>query len=375
MRIVCSGFLVRYPLGGFSWHHLQYLAGLQRMGHEVTYFEDHGWPRSCYDPRSDVMTADPSFGLGYLGELLDRYAPGMASCYLAEDGTTHGTSREELADLCRDCDAYINLSNINWIPELELCRRRILVDTDPVFTQIRAHGAGGAFDRYHARFTYGENVGRADCAMPTGGVSWLPTRQPVVLDLWPGAPPEAEGSITTIMNWSAYGEHEHEGRVYGQKNREMEPYFGLPKRVGAKMAIALNGPPEVRRRLEAGGWGLIDPREATRTPESYQRFIAASRAEFSVAKHGYVSTRSGWFSERTCAYLAMGRPAVVQDTGFSRLLPCGSGLLCFRDEAGARRAVAELHRDYASHCARARELVSTYFDSEQVLGALLARAL
>jgi len=42
LKIVCSGHLVRFPLGGHSWHHLQYLVGFQRMGHEVTFFEDQG---------------------------------------------------------------------------------------------------------------------------------------------------------------------------------------------------------------------------------------------------------------------------------------------------------------------------------------------
>jgi hypothetical protein len=42
LRLVCSGDLIRHPLGGHSWHHLQYLIGFRRPGHEVTFFENLG---------------------------------------------------------------------------------------------------------------------------------------------------------------------------------------------------------------------------------------------------------------------------------------------------------------------------------------------
>src|SRR5262249_36631664 len=188
MKVVCSGHLVRYPLGGHSWHHLQYLIGLQRLGHDVTFFEDYGWSYSCYDPTCAGWTAIPEYGLAYTRNLFRDYGFTGRWCYLGEDGSAHGMRREDLAQACRECDLYFNLSNINWIPEVRECRRRVLVDTDPVFTQIDGHGIGGPFSSYHVLFTYGENVNRPCCSMPTAGVRWLPTRQPVVLDLWPVTP-------------------------------------------------------------------------------------------------------------------------------------------------------------------------------------------
>src|SRR5437764_4673779 len=155
LKIVSSGDLVRYPLGGHSWHHLQYLVGFRRLGHEVTFFEHYGWPDSCYDPDRNDMTADPSYGLAYLRRLLEPHGLDSAWCYLAEDGTAHGMTRERLAQVCRECDVYFNLSNINRIPETASCRRRVLVDTDPAFTQIGGHGMGGPFSDYDALFTYG----------------------------------------------------------------------------------------------------------------------------------------------------------------------------------------------------------------------------
>src|SRR5439155_20539022 len=265
LKIVCSGYLIRYPVGGFTWHHWQYLLGFQQLGHEVTYFEDYGWGRSCYDLGRDEMTADPSYGIDYLLELLRPHGLERQWCYLAEDGTAHGMPRAELQKRCRECDVYINLSNLNWTPEVNECRRRVLLDTDPVFTQIGALGMGGPRANYHSLFTFGANVHHPTSTMPTGGARWLPTRQPVVLDLWPMQNEPPAGPFTTVMNWSSIPDCRHQDRSYGQKDREFEPFFTLPHEADEPMEIALSfraeiyDAEEVRRRLLAGGWRLADP--------------------------------------------------------------------------------------------------------------------
>jgi hypothetical protein len=353
------------------WHHLQYLIGFQRLGHEVIYFEDYGWPSSCYDPSRDFMTADCTFGTNRLETVLREHGLGGRWCFLAEDGVAWGMTRDGLARVCRDCDIYFNLSNINWIPELELCRRRILIDTDPVFTQIGAHGLGGPFSRYHALCTYGENAHRPGCTMPLAGARWLPTRQPVVLDLWPVEPGDRTAPFTTVMNWSPFGDCTYEGQIYGQKDREFEPFYSLPLDCGQIMELAVNLPSEVRRRLIDGGWQIRDPRQVTTSLATYQDYLRSSRAEFSVAKHGYVTTNCGWFSERTAAYLATGRPVVVEDTGFSDWLPTGSGILAFRTYDEAIAAIQEVGCRYEFHCEAARALAEEYFDARRVLSGIL----
>ena len=45
---------------------------------------------------------------------------------------------------------------------------------------------------------------------------------------------------------------------------------------------------------------------------------------------------------------------VVQDTGFSRLMPTGEGLIAFSDAEGAVAAISAVERDYAAHQAAAR---------------------
>ena len=69
--------------------------------------------------------------------------------------------------------------------------------------------------------------------------------------------------------------------------------------------------------------------------------FSAPRAEFGVAKHTYVAHRSGWFSDRTECYLAPGRPALVQDTGWTRAPSVRrrpAGVLVARRGAGRHRS-------------------------------------
>ncbi len=374
LKIVCSVYLIRHPVGGLSWHHFQYLLGLQRLGHEVTFFEDYGWANSCYDPAQNCMTSDPTYGIAYLRQLLQPHGLDTQWCYLAEDGTAYGMSREQLAQHCRECDVYFTLSNVNWIPELEQCRRRILVDTDPVFTQIHAHGFGKPFEWYDVRVTFGENVHQPGCRMPTGSARWLPTRQPVVLDLWPVEAGNPLAPFTSVMNWSSIGDQEYAGQIYGEKPREFQPFFSFPHETQEPMELAMNAPDDVRARLEHGGWQLADPLVITRTPWTYQAYIQASRAEFAVARHGYVSTQCGWFSDRSTAYLAMGRPVILQDTGFSAVLPCGAGLLSYRTKAEALAAVRQVGSHYEEHCQAARAVAEEYFDARIVLTDLLEKS-
>lgn len=371
MKILCSGYLVRYPIGGMSWHHLQYLLGFKRFGCEVSYFEHYGWPRSCYDPCKDEMVRKPVYGLDYVSRIFQLSGLDCNWCYIGENGDTYGVSRDELAQICNECDVYFNLSNINWIPELELCRSRVLVDTDPVFTQIGTHGFTGSLPKHHVFFTYGENVHKPGCDMPTLGINWHPIRQPVVLDLWPSDRGREIDPLTTLINWSTYDEIHYNGRSFGQKDREFKPYISLPKDAGENMEIAINAPKSVQKQLTNGGWRLANPLEVSRDLWTYQSFIQRSKGEFCVAKHGYVVTNCGWFSDRSSGYLASGRPVILQDTGFSEHLPCGEGLLKFNTAQEAIAAIKNLDENYEEHCIAARKLAQEYFDSQKLLKNML----
>jgi len=109
----------------------------------------------------------------------------------------------------------------------------------------------------------------------------------------------------------------------------------------------------------------------SRTIWEYRDFIHRSRGEFGVAKHTYVATHSGWFSDRTECYLASGRPALVQDTGWTAHLPAGEGLLAFSSPDEALAGIDRINSDYARHARRALDIAREHFDANRVLPPLL----
>jgi hypothetical protein len=123
--------------------------------------------------------------------------------------------------------------------------------------------------------------------------------------------------------------------------------------------------------LEGHGWQLADPAQVARCPKVYQQFIQCSKAEFGVAKSGYVLSRSGWFSDRSACYLASGRPVIAQETGFSSYLPTGRGLFAFRTVDDVLHAIDEFNGSYETHSKAARSIAEEYFDSRKVLGQFL----
>ena len=61
----------------------------------------------------------------------------------------------------------------------------------------------------------------------------------------------------------------------------------------------------------------------------------------------------------------------MQDTGFSRNLPVGEGLVAFWTLDEAVAGAKDIARRYDSHCRAAREIAETCFESDAVLGRLV----
>ena len=376
LRIVVMGYVVRGPLAGPTWHHLQYVLGLHDLGHDVWFLEDSEDYPSCYDPERQEVTVDPSYGLRFAARVFERAGVGERWAYHdAHAGRWHGPAGERMKGIAASADVLINVSGVNPVrPWVEGIQHRVLVDTDPVFTQIDLIEDAAKRERALAHrhfFTFGECFGRPGCSTPDDGLPWQPTRQPVVLRAWPVAPPCPNGLFTTVMLWDSYDPREYRGQHYGMKALSMEDVFDFPRRCGPRFELALGGLTSPTQRLLDAGWRLRDPIATTCDPWLYQQYMHASKAEFSVAKHGYVVSGSGWFSERSCAYLACGRPVVTQDTGFSRFLPVGDGLLAWRTPEEALEALAEVEAHYEHHCRAAREFVEAHFDARSVLANLL----
>jgi hypothetical protein len=374
LRVVLSGMVAGDPnQGGATWAVLHYALGLRRLGCELVLVEQWEMP----SPSVGALERSPS--AAYFREVVAAFRLEQHAALL-RGGTreTVGISYDRLREACRGADILLNVSGI-LTDELLLdsIPVRVYLDLDPVFNQLwQASGIDMRFEGHTHFVTVGQAIGTDGCEVPSCGLDWIPTVPPVVLEHWPAVDGEGNGNFTTIGNWRGYGSIDHEGVQYGQRVHSMRQFMSLPRLADARFEVALAIHPDEKPDLEAlaeNGWILVDPLEAAGTPSRYASFIRGSRAELGIAKSGYVVGRSGWFSDRSACYLASGRPVLAQDTGFSRFLPSGEGLLAFSTLEEAVAGVEELARDYRFHSRRAREIAVDQLDSDKVLARLIER--
>jgi hypothetical protein len=377
-RVVVMHFAGQMPLAGIAWQALHYLVGLRRLGYDVWYVEDHG--TNPYDPRLNSIVNDNAPNVAYLAQLMTRF--GFENRWAYWDAIRddyHGLTRETVHALFRESDALLNLCGATRLRDHHLaCPRRLMIDTDPVYEQIKyaeADPAARAYLDAHTHFfTYGENVGGPGWIVPLSGIDWRPTRPPVVLEFWPS---DAIGGAcySTVATWENKGKDiAFRGERYvWSKHVNFMRFIDLPRQLDRCFTVALNSAPdEARREIAAHGWTVIDARAVSLGIDTYREFIRGSRGEFTVAKDIYVRPRSGWFSDRSICYLAAGRPVVTMNTGFSRFYPVGEGLFEYADATEARAAIAAIESDYPRHARAARDLAAVYFASDRVLATLMA---
>ena len=348
--------------GGESWVRLSWILGLRRFGFDVHFVEQGGQD-----------------GIGYLKKVAKRFGlDGRVWVVSANGDVLHGGSAVDLRGVAERSDFLVNISgNLSAPNLLPLFRRRAYVDIDPGYTQFwHAHGQLGDLLRHHdAWFTVGENVGTSASEIPTDGIPWRALRAPVVLDEWPVQEVAVKERLTTIAGWrGAFGTVEADGRRYGVKAHQWRGFFELPSLIPQELEVALAIEPadeKDRQSLLDNGWGLVDPKNVAGDPDRFRSYIQGSGGEFSVAQGIYVETNSGWFSDRTVRYLASGKPVLVQDTGFSRSLPTGEGLVPFTSLAEAADGAHRIAASYESHARASRQIAEQYFDSDRVLGKFL----
>jgi hypothetical protein len=383
LTLVVLGMMGRAPFAGQTWLYLHWLRGLQRLGHDVYYVEDDTvWP---YDPVADTVTDDCTYGVRHIAASME--AIGLAKRWafrLADrEGACFGTSERGLRELYERCDALLNVGGATDLREDQLrAPLRVYIETDPVGSQLRLASGDRhteeAFANHHVIASYGENYGAGDCGVPLDARTYVPTRQPVDLELWPMAFAPESSLFTTIGNYRQEGlDVEWQGSTYSwSKHHEWERFMELPARTGQGFEMALmHSTASDRERLRAAGWRLVPSLEMSLDVfGAYPRYIQGSRAEFTVAKDQNVRLRSGWFSERAVCYLASGKPVVTQDTGFSNILPTGEGLFAIDDIEGAAEAIERINADYRRHCEAARSIAREYFDAAAVASRLLNSA-
>jgi hypothetical protein len=383
--IVVSGALANRCLnGGGAWVRLNWILGFQRLGCRV-YFVEEIKQATCQDAAGAPCAFADSVNLAYFKEITRQFGLDETAALIYEGGQEiHGPGQAELLALAESADLLVNISgHLACEPFFSRFRRKAFLDIDPGFTQIwHAGGITGArlagHDKY---FTIGENIGTPACSIATNGMSWERVRPPVVLPEWPVTSAAADRRFTTVASWRGpYGPVQYQGKTFGLKVHEFRKVFALPERSRqpdgspCQFEIALNIHPADEKDLQAllrHGWRITNPRQAAGDPASFRRYVQDSAAEFSPAQAIYVETGSGWFSDRTVCYLASGKPALVQDTGFSRNYPVGEGLLAFRTLDEAVAGAEAIFRDYEKHCRAAREIAEAFFDSDKVLSRFL----
>jgi hypothetical protein len=379
-KVIVSGILFWFPLAGVTYQFLHYLIALRRLGYDPCYIEDSA--RWVYDPAINDISPDAAGNVSLVAPVLEAH--GFAGRWAFRGsypgGRCFGMDDGRITSAYREADALLNVTGAQDIREEQrLCRRRVYIESDPFAAQVKvAQGDAKTIEELSAHdvhFSFGENLGNDDCDVPIERFRWLPTRQPVLLDLWSNPSPAGE-AYNTITTWHNKGKDvAWRGETwYWTKDREFLKFIDLPRRRAVPFELAAGVDEPARRRLEEHGWRIVESIPVSRDVERYRSYIQRSRGEFTVARDQYVRPNTGWFSDRSACYLAAGRPVITQETGFSRFLPTGKGLFAFRTMEDVLAAVDAIESDPGGNQRAAREIAEEYFSAEKVVKSLMERA-
>ena len=292
----------------------------------------------------------------------------------------HGRDGEAVRELYRTADAIFNLCGATKLRDehrqgAKLC----YVETDPIYEQMRvANGEEdsiGFLGSHDVLFTYGELLGTPSCRVPVERFTWIPTRPPVVLDLWH---PGTEGrAFTSIATWENKGKNvAFRGETYyWSKHVNFVKMIDVPVRAASASSSRWipATPPSAPSSRRMGG------RSSTRvrSPPTSMPIAATSSARAASSRWRRTSTSgraAWWFSDRSVCFLAAGKPVITQETGFSELVPSGEGLLAFATPDEAVAAVRTVAGDWPRHARAARRIAEDHFAADTVIGAMLDAA-
>jgi len=381
-KIVLLGMLTKMPVAGVTWLVAQYAIGLRRLGFDVYYVEAHARTPSMLmrDAHDDATVRAVEF----LQAEMSRLDMGERWAFhaLHDDGACYGMSWEALKRLYADAALIINMhGGTAPMDEHAATGRLVFLGTDPGEIEFEiARGdlrAIRVLEMHSAFFTWGLNYGNPDCKLPwSSRFVFAPSPPPVVLDLWADRDSGSGTAMTTVGNWrQPWRNIKVDGVTYRwSKHHEFLKVIDLPTRVDTPFELALGSyEPSDEALLRSHGWTVRPAVTVSGDTDTYRDFITGSRGEFTVAKDQNVRLRSGWFSERSAAYLAAGRPVVMQDTGFGSFFGADRGLLGFDDLDGAVAAIEALNADYSGHRRAAVAIAREHLDADVVLRSLLER--
>jgi hypothetical protein len=390
LKILVGGYIGLYPTGGATWDYLQYVLGLKLLGHDVFYIEDT-MQYPVYQISGDKWD-DCSYGVNYLKRAMEEIdLPNNWAYRDVGSGQVFGMSDQNLKKLCQGADVFINVSGSTWLRDEYLkIPVRILIDTDPMFTQYQYHveqekGGKRASDAkeymnaFSLLFTFGLNIGNPDCRIPEFGFTWHTTKKPTCIAFWEKKNTSViRYGFTSIMNWVERPDFIYENETWGQKNKTFKTFLQLPDLSQQNFEIIISRPDndeanKSMAQLSDHHWTILNGDSLISDKEEYKTFIQSSLAEFSITKETYIKSNSGWFSGRSACYLASGKPVITQDTKWTKYIPAGEGLFACNDLHSAVEAVRQITTDYSKHSRQAKAIAQEYFDSDKILGDILSK--
>jgi hypothetical protein len=379
--VVSTHNVMNFPHGGgHFWVYMQYVEGLRRAGCDVYWLEQFRPYKDAQYNAELVTSFVERMRRRGMGDRLVLYSlVDAAGSEEAVEPKYINLGRPEAEAILKRSDLLLNF-NYRMPSALLACfRRTALVDIDPGLLQFWISTGQVRSARHDHYLTIGETVGTERALFPSCGFEWIHIRPPVCLELWPYVHDPQCAAFTTVAGWWS-GEwikesvNNHEVLSENTKRISFLEFAGLPRLTRQPLELALlmaNDDGEERRLLEDHGWRVHDARDVAGTPELYQGYIQHSRGEFSCAKPSCMKFQNGWVSDRTLCYMASGKPAVVQDTGPSSILPNGLGMFRFSSMEQATEALRAVNADYARHCRAARELTEAYFDAKTIVRRIL----
>ena len=379
--ILSTHNVVNFPGGGgHFWVYLQYVESLRRAGCEVYWLEQ-------FRPYEDAAYNNELVQL-FIERMTERGMGDRVVLYSLTDGaasdgeiepTYINVDRQHADAILKSADLLLNFNYRMRAGLLARFRRTALVDIDPGLLQVWISNGQVPAAPHDYYLTTGETVGTEAALFPSSGVNWIHIRPPVCLELWPYRHDPAAEAFSTVAGWWS-GEWVKEivdGREMLYENTKRVSFLefvDLPALTAQPLELALllsRNDGEEKQMLEKHGWRIRSAADVAGTPELYQTYVQSSRGEFSCAKPSCMKLQNGWVSDRTLCYMASGKPAVVQDTGPSSILPNGLGMFRFSTLEQAVDALRVLNADYVRHCRAARELVEAHFDGRDIIRGIL----
>lgn len=377
-RLIAGIVHAKYPekSAGHQCSMLHWLLGFKDLGWDVWIVEELP-AESCLNTQGERCAPEDSIHVASWNAFVaDHGFTGRASLFI--DGSA--PDQDDLVSFADGADLFLNYAGqFSLLPLVSGVRCKAYLDVDPGYTQTwaKAYQCNMNFEGHDAYITVGAAFGRPECCIPQTGHDWIPTFPPVYIPFYETR--SAGISVcqpwSTVTHWYGVGEVECDGMTLRSKRDSFLPLVELPAKLGGEVLIASDVKPdwEDYAGFYAKGWRFCDAGTVCESIDSYIAFMASSRGELGVAKEGYVTVRTGWFSDRSVAYLACGRPVVALETGWSVLVPETLGLLPYRD---ADEAVAQMRRvetDYEEAVNAARKIADDVFSSRVVLPRLLNR--